>query len=231
MSDTTSQTQAPAYVAWGTFRNFLNSLRENGLPTQINRSVMSKLSFSAQAQLTTALKSLGLTDAKGAPTPILAELIAADEAGQREVIKKILHRSYGFVFNTLDLSRATPGELETQFKAAGISGSTVGRAVAFFLSAATFAGIALSAHIKKNGASSSTRSPSGARKRRVSVPPKTPGADPSGKTILTEGGFEQGLLSKFPEFNPSWPEDIQKSWFDGFKTLMGMAPQKKSEPE
>jgi hypothetical protein len=208
-------------------------LRENGLPTQINRSVMSNLSFSAQAQLIASLKSLGLTDAKGAPTPILAELIAADESGQRDALKKILHSAYGFVFNSLDLSRATTGELETQFKAVGISGSTVGRAIAFFLGAATFAGIPLSSHIKKNGSSSSARSPGAPRKRRVS-PPKAPiaSSEPPGATKnLDGGGFEQGLLDKFPKFDPTWAPDIQKSWFDGFKTLMGMAPQKKSEAE
>ena len=37
MSDTAKQSNAPPYVPWGTFRNFVSSLREHGLPTQINR--------------------------------------------------------------------------------------------------------------------------------------------------------------------------------------------------
>jgi hypothetical protein len=28
------------------------------------------------------------------------------------------------------------------------------------------------------------------------------------------------LLAKFPSFNPEWPDEVQKRWFDSFEKLM-----------
>jgi hypothetical protein len=28
------------------------------------------------------------------------------------------------------------------------------------------------------------------------------------------------LLGKFPSFDPGWPDDIKKKWFEGFDRLM-----------
>jgi hypothetical protein len=32
--------------------------------------------------------------------------------------------------------------------------------------------------------------------------------------------WEQMLLSKFPSFDPSWPDEVKSKWFDGFHRLM-----------
>jgi Family of unknown function (DUF5343) len=227
MRDDEKQKTSPPYVAWRTFLNFISSLRETGLPSQINRSVMSHLSYSTQAQLLAALRSLGMTDAAGTPTSILAQLVDANEKNQGAVINKILRDNYAFIFNNLDLSRATPDELDNQFKKVGISGSTVGRAVAFFLGAAGSSGYALSAHIKKIGTpSTGAKASRPTRKRRIQAKPNV-----ETKRGVTAGapnanGFEHSLLNKFPDFDPNWPEEIKKSWFEGFKQLMDMAPQK-----
>jgi hypothetical protein len=216
-------------VAWRTFLNFISSLRETGLPSQINRSVMSKLSYSTQAQLLAGLRSLGMTDAAGTPTPILAQLVDADDKNQGAVINRILKDKYAFIFNNLDLSRATPDELDNQFKKIGLSGSTVGRAVAFFLGAAEHSGVTLSAHIKKNGTSSTsaTNASRPARKRRIQAKPDVETKKGAGAGASHANGFEHSLLNKFPDFDPNWPEEIKKSWFEGFKQLMDMAPEKK----
>ena len=37
-----------------------------------------------------------------------------------------------------------------------------------------------------------------------------------------EASWLQILLDKFPVFDPSWSEDVQAKWFDGFNRLMKM---------
>jgi hypothetical protein len=34
-------------------------------------------------------------------------------------------------------------------------------------------------------------------------------------------GWQKLLLSKFPAFDPSWPDDVISRWFDAFRDLMG----------
>jgi hypothetical protein len=226
MASQKHQEVAPAYVPWRTFTNFINGLRETGLPSQINRSVMGNLSYSAQAQLLGGMRSLRLIDDQGKPTPILAQLIEADEANQPKIVAKVLGERYGFVFDHLQLDRATPAEVEKQFKEAGITGSTVVRAVAFFLSGAEAAGIPLSAHLKKkNGSAAASMRSSAPRKKRRVDPEKQNGQPRGGQNLPNPpAGFQNQLLGKFPEFDPTWDDTIKKQWFDGFQKLMAMAP-------
>jgi hypothetical protein len=32
--------------------------------------------------------------------------------------------------------------------------------------------------------------------------------------------LEQLLLSKFPSFDPAWPDEVKTKWFEGFNKLM-----------
>jgi hypothetical protein len=212
---------APAYIPWRTFINFINTLRDLGLPSQINRSLMNNHSYSTQAQLLAAMRSLGLINTEGTPEPILARFVESGEDKQAEIIGEILKDRYAFVFMTLDLSRATMEELEKRFKEAGLTGGTVGRAVAFFLGAADAASIQLSPHIKKSTPSSAPRRGNGRAKRRPrsenvkAQENASPLPSPATPSTLTEK-----LMDKFPEFDPSWPDDIKKQWFAGFGELM-----------
>jgi hypothetical protein len=33
-------------------------------------------------------------------------------------------------------------------------------------------------------------------------------------------GWAEILMSKFPTFDPSWPDDVKAKWFDAFKQMM-----------
>jgi len=236
MTNDKKQKTSPPYVAWRTFINFISSLRETGLPSQINRSVMSNLSYSTQAQLLAALRSLGMTDAIGTPTQTLAQLVEGSEENQAIVIKQMLNDRYGFVLKTLDLARATPDELEKQFREIGITGSTVDRAVAFFLGAAEAASLQLSPHLKKKNGAAGGSVPRArpARKRNRTPPGQRQSSPPQelapNNSNGTNTSYEKDLLNKFPDFDPAWSEELKQNWFDGFKTLLGMAPAKKAEP-
>jgi hypothetical protein len=37
------------------------------------------------------------------------------------------------------------------------------------------------------------------------------------------------LLSKFPELDPAWPDDVKAKWFDSFKELMSMRRAEEEE--
>ncbi len=211
---------APVYVPWRTFINFINALRETGLPSQINRSVMTNLSYSTQAQLLAAMRYLGLINTDGAPQPILARFVDTGEAEQAAIVGEILKNRYAFVFTALDLTRATMEELERRFKEAGITGSTVGRAVGFFLGAAEAAGIQLSPHIKKSAPSSPARRTNGRRRARSRLESLKPQETPPAAPAQAASSLTEKLLEKFPQFDPSWPEEIKKQWFTGFGDLM-----------
>lgn len=131
---------------------------------------------------------------------------------------------YTFVFDTIDVTRASPAEVEKQFRERGIGGSTAERAVAFFLNAADAAGITLSPHLKKKNGSSSgvprrTRSPR--KKQRSNAKPDVGTPTPAPRI---PAGFQDQLLQKFPEFDPAWADALKQQWFEGFQKLMGMAP-------
>lgn len=232
MAETKSERASPAYMPWRTFINFINTLRNTGLPSQVNRSVMTNLSYSSQAQLLAGLRFLKLIDATGQPTAILQRLIATSEGDQREVVAEIIRDCYQFAFDKLDLSRATPDELEKQFREKGITGSTAARAAAFFLEAAEAAGVTLSAHLKKkNGVSTGSAPRTRSSRKRVRAVASAKSEEGSQQIPGAIGmSFEGQLLDKFPTFDPTWPDPIKQQWFEGFQKLMGMAPTKKVAP-
>lgn len=237
MSDEKLEKPAPAYTPWRTFQSFINSLRETRVPTQVNRSLMNNLSYSTQAQLLAALRFLELIDSNGTPLPSLSRLVDAKEEEQAAVIKELIERRYNFVFSSLDLGRVTTEEMERQFQQEGITGSTVSRAVAFFLGAAEAAGFVLSPHIKKRTSSARGNAPRQRRANRKRVRTESTGTGagasppPAGVPATPPAGpltIEEQLLDKFPALDHTWGEELKKLWFQDFKELMGMVKGRSS---
>lgn len=219
MAEQKQESLAPAYVPWRTLINYINSLRESSLPSQINRSVMANASYSTQAQLLAAMQYLGLIDKNGAPQTILSQWVEADEANQKKIIGKILTDRYTFVFDTIDVARASPAEVEKQFRERGIGGSTAVRAVAFFLNAADAAGMTLSPHLKKKNGSSSG-APRRARSSRKKQ--RQESNKPLAEHVPSTFDASDPWLAKFPDFKPEWDEKIQQKWFEAFEKLMAL---------
>src|SRR5215831_10995845 len=67
----------PPYVPFPSFKNLIQNAKQQGLATRIDRSVLTNFSGSTQTQLITALRFLGLTDAKGHPTERMVVLVEA----------------------------------------------------------------------------------------------------------------------------------------------------------
>jgi hypothetical protein len=106
------------------------------------------MSGSNQSALLAALKWFELIDDAGLHGDRLESLAkAGDETGT--VLKAMLPDAYKFMADgSIDLGRATGSQIEEKFRAYGLSGATIVKAMSFFLAACKDAGVAISAHIK-----------------------------------------------------------------------------------
>lgn len=222
-SDAPKQNAVPPYVPYRSFRNFLDSLKQ-GIPARIDRSVMSSYSGALQSQLSTALRYLGLTTETGQTTGMLPALVNSEGVQRVSAMKTVLTKCYPFLFDNFDLKSATPRMLEEQFAAQGASGGTLDKCMLFFLAAAKDAGIEVSPHMKVQRGARVSRS-----RTRNGRPLEISAMADDGQIDDRQGelSWEQMLLSKFPAFDPAWPDEVKSKWFDGFHRLMrvGKSPE------
>jgi hypothetical protein len=214
----------PPYVPYRSFRNFTDSLKQ-GIPGRIDRSVMASMSGAIQSQLTAALRYLGLIKVTGQPSDILPRLVNSEGPERIKVMREIVTTSYKFLFDGFDVKTATPRMLEEQFGKMGASGGTLSKCMNFFLAAAKEAGIETSPHLKPQ------RGPRQGRARQRVTRIADAGINGQTPVIIAEGegdvSWAQMLLSKFPSFDPSWPDEVKVKWFDGFHRLMRQGPEGK----
>ncbi|HKQ33835.1 MAG TPA: DUF5343 domain-containing protein, partial [Nitrospiraceae bacterium] len=128
--------------------NFIDWLREVGVPTRIDRSFWGRrLSGSSGTYLVSALRFLDLLDAEDRPTIPLEEIVKDKEKG-KALLRERLMSAYGPVLEGLNLERASFGELQNRFDAEfELKGDTLRKAVTFFVHAAEHAHISLSKFI------------------------------------------------------------------------------------
>ena len=213
----------PPYLSFNTFMDFIEGLEKVGVPNKIDRNVQTLSSFSgaAQAQLLTTLKYFHLMSAHdGTPTEKLTKLVEASGEERKTVLRAMLIASYPSLFNDgFKLESASSKDLQLRFEKAGAFGGTIRKSVAFFLAAAKYAGIELSPNIKKFKLSSIEQE--GEAFRVIKNDEKGDGFyQETLKQNQTPGpSSEQVWLNKFPDFDPSWPDDVKKSWFESFREL------------
>jgi hypothetical protein len=172
------------YVGWNTFNNAIGTLVQ-AMPNRIDRTVFPGLAGGVQGQLLTGLRFLGLITKDGKPTDTLRALAVRDEAERKKQLVKVLTQSYPDLF-ALDLSKTTPGELREQMaKSYKVTGATTDRAIRFFISAASYAGIPISSHVTKT--TKSTNGTTTNRRRRVARRKTDAG---SATPAITLGGGE-----------------------------------------
>lgn len=219
--------RTPPYISFATFLTFLKALKVDGLPPQIDKSVLSKLSGGVQGQMKLGLRSLGLMDGDK-PTAEMQRLVDAYDTPEfNSVLLERLKATYPYVF-ALDLMTATPTMLADAFKVTGAREDVSRKCRTFFLHAAKQAGVPMGNRILTG---SVPRSPSTGAKRKPKAKPKdeqqeqNPNANQHNKTDSDNGVLDK-LLSKFPEFDPTWPDDIKKQWFTGFEQFMKGAKAK-----
>jgi hypothetical protein len=146
----------------------MEDLHEQGVPSRVDRSVLTRFSGVVGAQLMHALRFLGLIEDDGRPTQRLNELVNAHGAGRwPETLLELLREEYAPMF-AIELETATPSHFNGAFrKAFPAADAVVQKCVTFFLYAANDAGVKISGRVLKG------------RKPRSLTPPRRKAAKPA----------------------------------------------------
>jgi hypothetical protein len=221
----------PPYTAFQSLKSALLVLHEHVIPNRIDRSIWgNKFSGSVASQVLTALRFLSLIDQEGVPTEKLRALVQAiNTDGWATELRKVIEQAYAPIF-ALDLQKATASQFYERFRIVyGADGETGRKCVTFFLNAAREAAIPVSpfllANAKPRATSGTVRRKPKTKKQsseeadddedEVEIP-----IDPPAPSMTNK------LLDKFPEFDPTWPDEIKKQWFSGFTELMDRTKSK-----
>jgi Family of unknown function (DUF5343) len=150
MLERTRSSGTPPYTSYRTFKTFIEDLHERGVPSRVDRSVLTRFSGVVGTQLMHALRFLGLIEEDGRPTPRLKELVNAHGAGHwPETLLERLRQEYAPMF-AIDLETATPSHFNEAFRRAfPAADAVVQKCVTFFLYAANDAGVKISGRVLK----------------------------------------------------------------------------------
>lgn len=164
--------RTPPYIAYKTLLTLLQEFKVNGLPPQIDRSVLTRFAGGLQGQIMLALRSLDLMDENKRPTPKLGALVEAYETPRfKEELRPIIEATYPTVLK-LDLMTATPSMFADAFKNSTDAKEDVLRKCrTFFLHAAKDVGLPIGPRIEK--AKFPRRNGGAARKPRAPKPETT----------------------------------------------------------
>ncbi|MAR37769.1 MAG: hypothetical protein CL715_05635 [Chloroflexi bacterium] len=210
---TVSKNKIPPYVSFKTFQTFLEFLSQ-GMPYRIDRSVwVNRFSGSNGTQLMTAIKFFQLIDTDGIPNHDFDNLVSRDFETQKKTLRNLLFRYYELVFE-LDLTRATKSQLREKFRTFDTKEGVIVKCESFFIQAARFSNIELSPHILARRHSKNLLG-SGEKKK------------PNNPAVSHVNNFENTInnniikviLDKYPDFDPSWAPDVQKSWIESMTKL------------
>jgi hypothetical protein len=150
----------PPYVSFATFKTFISDLKEQGVPTRIDRDAWKyRFSGSVGPQLVTALRFLRLIKASDEATEELRGLVAAyDTDSWKDALHAVLKRAYSQTL-ALNLKEMTPSHLAKEFKEHYKSSTddVQRKSITFFIHAAKDAGIELSPRLTKNTRTGSPR--------------------------------------------------------------------------
>jgi Family of unknown function (DUF5343) len=150
MLERTRSSGTPPYTSYRTFKTFIEDLHEHGVPSRIDRSVLTRFSGVVGTQLMHALRFLGLIEDNGRPTERLKGLVKAHGTGSwSERLLELLRQEYAPMF-AIDLETATPSHFNEAFrKAFPAADAVVQKCVTFFLYAANDAGVRISGRVLK----------------------------------------------------------------------------------
>ncbi len=216
----------PPYVAYRTFRTFLESLAIS-VPDRIDRSVFdSKFSGTATSQINSALRSLKLIDAEGRPSEALRLLAGTQGDQHQKVLEQVLKSYYTPVFR-LDLERATKAQFREAMREFGCTESMLIKCETFFIHAAQHAGIALSPYLRSNRKSGARSRSSSRASRNATRQQNTDNGNEAAVSVGVESGagaltmreLALKVLDKYPDFDPTWSQETQASWLEGMNKL------------
>ena len=160
---------------------------------------------------------MGLIDDDGSPTERLKPLVSAKGEQRRELFGEIMSEAFGFVLlDSFELQSATYAQLQERFNntfqlTAGVSR----KCIKFFIALASDAGISISPFITKRFRSAQTSKGTKTAMRRTGIRTNRNLAIPHHVEEIPDG-----LLAKFPTFDPSWSDEVKLKWFEAFDKLL-----------
>jgi hypothetical protein len=148
----------PAYVAFPSLQTFFGQLKEHGIPPQIDRSIMQTFSGGTQSHLVSALRFLRLADSNNAPTPAIRELVDAVGTDKwAAALRPVIEEAYKDILGECPIASATPQQVTDKLRAAGLEGSTLDKALRFFVQSMKEAKIEHSPYLGRRRKSSTQR--------------------------------------------------------------------------
>ena len=233
---TTSNSKTlPPYVSYRTFWNFLDGLQA-AVPARVDRSFWGdKLSGSTGGQLIAALKYLKMIDGNGVPTLRLKQIVLTKGAQRASLLKQLTQEAYPFFLTELEPANATYSQMEEKLKEHFQIAPDVGRkCIKFYIGLAQDGAISLSPFVTRKSKAIRTSNATHKPKRIYSRSgeqgsgsnsdpppsneqlafPASPPAQPLG----------QMLMSKFPDFDPLWTDEVKLRWFQAFDELIHKFP-------
>lgn len=188
--------KTPPYFPWRTFESATSGFSSSGgVPSKLDRSVLSTMSGSGRSAFLVGLRFLNLLDENSHPLPLLEKYVSAEGESQKPILREILTSAYGFLSdNSFDLTRATASQLSEMMSKEGATSSTREKAVSFFLKAAEAGGISVSPHIlKRKHTPSATAKPRATKAKK----PQVNGTDDR-HGVGRDDGHEAGRRQKSP---------------------------------
>jgi hypothetical protein len=223
----------PPYVSYRTFRNFIDRLQQQKIPQRIDRSYWGDiLSGSTGTQLMAALRFLKLIDTNGRPTERLNTLVPTRGDQRSQLLRNIASEAFGFVLKSnLDLESATYSQLVEAFQNAfQVTDDVSRKCVKFFISLVGDAGMPISPYITRR--TRSAHAGSGSRTAARKAVPRTNrnAVVPQGTAVpnvmedtANSSSLLIKLIDKFPNFDPSWNDDLKLKWITTFDELFKKA--------
>jgi hypothetical protein len=213
---------SPPYATFSAFINFLNKLRDTGVPSRIDPSVFGNASGSLSYSIISALKFLKLIDESGTPSQQLIDLVGAADDARGLRLNAIIKTSYPSLFKPpVHLTSMTAGQFDEHMRQEyGVSGSTVDKVALFFIAASKIAEIPISAHLlnRKPIATSSSAKKS-AKQRRGGADEETGDEDfsPPAQPATTKA-LEYQLIDLMSE--PDIDDQVKQSIWSLVQFLM-----------
>jgi len=137
----------PPYIAFATMTKLFERMREEGAPPNvIDRSYLASMSGGYQGQVLAAFKVYKLINERGEPTDALSKLVESSPDDWPRLLDARTQEIYRSVLPLAGV-KATQGQLERAFREAyGLTGSTMRKAIKFYLDISRFVSLPLSPH-------------------------------------------------------------------------------------
>lgn len=129
----------PPYLSLTTLLNFFERWADGPIPPRIDKSALDRYSGGTQAMLMSTLRLIGYVNPEGVVLPALRDAVK-DEAARKAHLEEWARYFYAEQI-ALAEKNATAQMLQESFAAAGYSGSTLRKAVVFYLALVEYLGL------------------------------------------------------------------------------------------